>query len=476
MGIPFRADLRPKEGAEPSLLTAATCVAMLTLVYIVAVLWERNRGPVVVASIVTVVVSGRLMHGSVRLFDVERPTIASVWFACFVLMCWIPSLFIFLEITPEGYSYPIYVGPHLFRFLFSTTGVLVGVAFGVWIANWMLKFEAADLAEYFNQRNCEAGVISRPYLWLLIGALGMTLLYFYEVKEWPLVAMIRDPGNFAYLALLREESFVGLDSHFIYAYSVLREALYPFLIAFALAKYLSTKQTKWLTLFLISLAAAVLFASVSIARGPVATILLVVSACWYLCRRGRVSRKQIAIVLIAILAFPIFVSVFSSSGDATLLDAARIVFIRVFYSPAYVAYVYFETIPKEIPLQHGATIGKLAWLSGEKHFDASRYVLFTIYPNTLETGSAGGAFFADFYANFGIPGVVGGAVLTGMVMQGIQIFLIRQRKTAASLAAYAFMFYAFFMTTSRSLPTVLLSTGVVFVLALSWILGIQAEG
>jgi oligosaccharide repeat unit polymerase len=275
--------------------------------------------------------------------------------------------------------------------------------------------------------------------------------------------------------MLREEAFVGLDSHFVYAYSVLREALYPFLIALALAKYIATKQTIWLVLFFASLSAGVMFASVSIARGPVATILLVVTACWFLCRLEKVSTKQVAIALALILAFPLFVSLFSSSVDATLTDALRIVFVRLCYSPAYVAYVYFEVIPKEVQFQYGAATGKLALLLGRHHFDVARYVLFTIYPDTLETGSAGGAFFAEFYANFGLPGVVLGGVLLGAVMQSIQILLTRRRKTAASMAVYAFMFYAFYMTISRSLPTVLLSTGVIFVLGFWWLLAKSDE-
>jgi oligosaccharide repeat unit polymerase len=451
-----------------SLLKATVGIEILLLVLVTAIVWPRNHTIVMLTSIPVLFVALWFMQATVRVFDFRHPTIPGVWFFCYVLMCWVPSLLIFMEITPEGYSYPIYVGPHLSVFLFATTSVLVAVPLGIWFTNWLFQFKATEVAAYFKHPLRESTEVSRSYIYLLSVTLALTALYFYEVKELPLTAMLKDPGNFAYLAVLREESFVGLDSHFVYAYSVLREALYPFLIALALAKYLYTKQRKWLLLLLVSLSAGVMFASVSIARGPVATILLVVSACWYLCRRGRVSIKHGAIAIILILAFPIFVSLFSSSIDATLSDALRIVFVRLCYGPAYVAYVYFEVIPKEVQFQYGAATGKVAWLLGRQHFDASKYVLFTIYPDALETGSAGGAFFADFYANFGIPGVVAGGVLIGAIMQSIQILLIRRKKTAASIAAYAFMFYAFYMTTSRPLPTVLLSTGVIFVLGFWW--------
>lgn len=367
-----------------------------------------------------------------------------------------------MGITLGGYSYPIFSGPHLYKFLLATTSVLFTAPLGIWLTNWLLRFKATDVKKFFD-RPTAPSADTRAYVYLLGAALALTLLYFHEVKELPVVAMFRDPGNFAYLAFLREESFGALDSHFLYAYSVVREALYPFLIALALGNYLATKRRKWLFLFILSFGAGIAFASVSIARGPVATILLVATAFWYLFRSGRVFNRQVVIGFVLVLAYPILVSAFTFA-DTTIFDALRIVFFRLFYAPAYDAYVYFEVVPKEVHFQYGATIGKLAWLLGKEQFDMAKYVLFTIYPETLEAGSAGGAFFADFYANFGMPGVLAGGILIGIIMQGIQIFLTRRKKTTASLAAYAFMFYAFFMTTSRTLPTVLLSTGVFFVL------------
>jgi oligosaccharide repeat unit polymerase len=465
-----------RDSVSASLLKAACGIAIVLLVLLVAVLASRSsRVLLLLCSVAVSIVSLWFMQATTRIFDLRRPSIPGVWFFCFVSMCWIPSLLIFMEVTPEGYSYTIYPGRHLYTFLLATTSSLLTIPLGVWLANRVFHFKATDARKYFESATVPTTEGSRAYECLLAAALALTALYFCEVKEWPVVAMFRDSGNFAYLALLRDESFSALDSHFVYAYSVLREALYPFLTALAFANYLATKKRKWLLMFLLSLAAGIMFASISIARGPVATILLVVTACWYLCRSGKVSSKQIVLGLALVLAFPVLVSLLVSALDTTIFDAVKIVFVRLCYGPAYVAYVYFEVIPKEIHFQYGATIGKLAWLLGEEHADLPRYVLFTIYPNAFESGSAGGAFFAEFYADFGLPGVLGGGVLMGMVMQSVQVLLTRRRRTTASMAAYAFMFYAFFMTTSRPLPTVLLSTGVFFVLMFWWIL-VWSEG
>jgi oligosaccharide repeat unit polymerase len=453
-----------------SLFKAAFGSAMVLFLLLFAVLVYRTH-PVflVVCSMGFLPISLWWMQEAVRLFDLRRPTIPGVWFFCYASMSWLPSLFIFLGFTPEGYSYPIYPGPHLYAYLWATTSVLLAAPAGIWFTNLVLHFRESEIREYFASPVAPSADSNRSYLILLGVALALTLLYFHEVKEIPLLAMFREPGNFAYLAILREESFSAMDSPFLYAYSILREALYPFLIAVALGNYLLTKRKKWLFLFLSALGAGIAFSSVSIARGPVATILLVAVAYWFLHRSGKMFSRQMFMGLLVVLAFPLLVSTVATSLDTTVLDGLRILFYRLFYGAAYDAYVYFEVVPKEVYFQHGATIPKLAWLLGMKYFDMTKYVLFTVYPNAPDSGSAGGAFYADFYANFGIPGVVGGGVLTGAIMQSIQIFLTRRKKTTASLTAYAFMFYAFFMTTSRGLPTVLLSTGVIFVLLFWWI-------
>jgi oligosaccharide repeat unit polymerase len=427
------------------------------------------------SSAVVLFVSSRFFHRSVKVFDLRRPTIPGIWFLCYVSMSWFPSILIFLGVTPEGYSYPIYSGRHLYPFLFATFSVLLTVPIGIWIVNVVKRFSVDEISAFFEAPVNARSIHIRRYLLLITFAVATTLLYFSEVKVFPLVEMLRDPGNFVSLALLREESFVDLNSRFVYAYSVLREALYPFLIAVALGNYICTRRRRWLVLLVVTSLAGLSYASVSIARGPVATILLVVVGIWYLLRSTKITMRQVAIAGGIVLSFPLFVTIWTRETDLPLFEALKLVGIRLFYLPTYVAYVYFEVVPKEVHFLHGATIEKLAMLLGMQSFDMSKYVISTIYPGAPESAGAGGAFFADFYANFGLPGVLVGGVLLGVILQGIQIAILRRQKTVVSVAVYSFMFYAFWMTTSRALSTVLLSTGTVFVLFLWWFLDCSGE-
>ncbi|MFY9732558.1 MAG: hypothetical protein WAK24_18270, partial [Candidatus Acidiferrales bacterium] len=66
--------------------------------------------------------------------------------------------------------------------------------------------------------------------------------------------------------------------------------------------------------------------------------------------------------------------------------------------------------------------------------------------------------------------VILGGVLAGFIMESIQIYLFRRRKTVVSLAVSAFLMVAFWNLNSTSLPVVLASNGALLALVLGWAL------
>jgi oligosaccharide repeat unit polymerase len=405
-----------------------------------------------------------LMHLALGRFDIYRITFPTFWFIGYLASIWIPSFIIFFGITPEHYGWQIRL-PELYTYTIAVQSVLITAPTGILLANWMLGFRESGIRQYFDTPVQEEAVSPLAFAVFFGCAVVMVLFYLSDLRTIPVIELLRDPGDYQYLADIREESFSGLSSPLLYFYSVLREAIFPFLVAVALGSYLHRRRVVWAFLLASSFTVAILFASISTARGPVATIFLVLCVFYYVFRSGKISRRWIVGAPILVLAFPFAVNILKSSNTG-LWDSLQNLVIRLFYGPAYVAYVYFEVVPMEVGFQHGATIGKLSWLLGMRHFNMGLYVLLHIYPDAPLSGGAGGAFFADFYANWGMPGVLLSGLLLGFVLQAVQIFIMRRRKTVASLAAYAFLYYAFWMTTSRPLPTVLLSTGVLFVIPL----------
>jgi hypothetical protein len=68
-----------------------------------------------------------------------------------------------------------------------------------------------------------------------------------------------------------------------------------------------------------------------------------------------------------------------------------------------------------------------------------------------------------------------GGILVGMLMQWIQISLIRNKKDIYNIALYAFMLYAFWVLNSGSVTSVVFVNGVIPVLLLAWAVKLLAK-
>jgi hypothetical protein len=412
-------------------------------------------------SVLVILISLWLVQKTVRLYDLNRMTIPGFWYFSYIIIMYIPGFSIYFEGIP----------PYRDLFMFSMQSALITVPLGFLLINLILGVKTDEIKAYYDRplKERESALSLGVTNWgFILGAVAITLLYLTEVQHIALLELLRNPGDWAYYQEVREESFNALRSSFVYAYSLLREMFYPFLIASTLGYYLRFRRRSWLFMFLLSALIGLGFASLSGAKGPPSIILMVLGIFIYLYKGGRINRFWIALWAVVLLMFPVFILV--EAGGGRSWEALGLVFetlgIRIFEASPLVAYKYFEIFPDEVGFLHGGSIQKLAWLTGRPYFNTGYYVLSRIFSNPPESGSAGGAFFASFYADFGMPGVLVGGLLTGVILQGIQVYLMRGEKTVAKMAVMAFMFYAFLALNGRALPVVLLGTGTVFALFL----------
>ncbi|HLW60861.1 MAG TPA: O-antigen polymerase, partial [bacterium] len=302
------------------------------------------------------------------------------------------------------------------------------------------------------------------------GSLGLSILYFRDllssVGAIPLVELLKLHGRG--FDQLRIHSLVALNSPLRYAYAVLIEVVYPSLVAIAFGSWLHTRTIAWLVLLVLTACGGAVSAGASGARSGIAVILVVALATLYLYRKGRVGRNFVLWSLGVVLVFPVAITVALYHTD--VLYALRLIGVRLFYTPAYIQYLYFQLVPGHIGYLHGRTSPIFAWLTGQGYFDLPRYVVRIPWPGAPVDATASGPFIGDFYVNFGVPGVMLGGVLAGVVMQLLQIWLVRHRKTITSLAVYAFLLYVFSTLSYRPLQVILWSGGVFFVLLIWGIL------
>jgi oligosaccharide repeat unit polymerase len=415
-------------------------------------------------SCVVVLISWALTRRSFDVFDLRRVTIGAFWYLTYLSMVFFPAFFVYTDQE----------GPYRSAFLFAVESVLITVPVGWWIANGYFHFRKRDVERYFAQPidsldRCPQ-VYKRASLLLVILAL-LTGLYILEAQTIPLFYLLRNPGDYKRLVLLREDSFKLLDSPLKYVYALARGVGFPLLILVSFGAVLRKRNSKkWHTMFVISLVMGIFFASLSLAKAPVAYIFLVLMLYLYLFRGGLLSRKVVAALLVLVFLFPVTVILAISSEDTTLGMALAGMGARLLYQPAAGVYYYFEVFPSHVPYLNGRSIGKLSWLLGESYFDTPNYVGLYETPGATESVSANAAFIADLNADFGLWGVIVGGILTGFIMESIQIYIFRKRKTPVSLAVYAFLMVTFWNLNSTSLPIVLASNGAVLAVVLGWAL------
>jgi len=416
--------------------------------------------PVYLVGALAILLAGWMVHQAAG-FHLKRLTIPAIWLISYVTVAVIPGFFVAAD------KHTPYVTP----FLVAVLSTLITVPAGMLLMRGLAGFSRGEVAAFFA-----APVAARrpapeqtgAFLVFLAVALALTAGYLAEAPVIPLVYLIKNPGAAAALVGLREESFKLLDSPLAYVYDVLRRVGYPFLVCVAFGWYWVSRQRHWLVLFAATAGVGLVYAALTIAKMPVAVIVLTAALCWYLHIGGRISLRAVALAFCAVFLFPVFVLVRSLSGLGVSPDMiARGIFHRLFYVPAEILYNYFEVVPDIVPYLHGRTIGRLNWILGtESEVNIANYVFRYMFPWRLDTGLSPAPFIGYLHADFGLVGVLVGGVLAGMILQALQVVVTRRPKSVATLAAYAYFLWCGWKLNMESMTQSLLSGGILIVLGL----------
>jgi hypothetical protein len=418
-------------------------------------------------SVIGLVCSIALMHKGTDLLRPSRLSIPSFFYIGYIAMIYAPAFVVFTERTDQ----------YRYLYLVSVESVMLTVPLGILLANRVFRYSRAENERYFASPLQEASV--GPYMFhvaaaLVAAACLLTAVYFAQLdfESLPIVYMFRHPGDVDKLTELREEAFKMMDprwntaesSVLFYGYLFLRTLLFPFLILVTFGYVLVSRQARWRALFVLTLTLGGFYAAASIARAPLAAIFMRLAFFYYLAKGGRISRRAAVTLVVLMLAFPILVTGLAY-GATGFVDAVERVGRRFLYTPAEDLYVYFEIFPDRVDYQYGGTLVKpILKLLNLPYFYIENYVYRYQFPNGITTGHANAAFVSNLHADFGLAGTLVGGLLTGLLMQAVQIYLARQRKSVLNVSVYAFMMYAFWVLNFGSITSVLGTNGVVFVL------------
>jgi oligosaccharide repeat unit polymerase len=415
--------------------------------------------PAYVVAVAAMILSAGLVS-LVSGLNLRRLTLPSVWYFSYLAGTAIPALFV----AAENES------PYVASFLFAVVVTLVTAPLGMLLVNLATGFRREETRAFFEapvERADPTTSETSSYIILLAVCLALTAGYLVETPVIPLIHLIRNPGSAAVLVTMREESFKLVDSPFIYVYDVLRNVVYPFLVALTLGYWLVSRRAKWLVFFLVTATVGLFYAAVSVAKAPVAVVVLVGGLLVYLYRGGRVNLRAAILGFSAVFLFPVAVLFRSLSGMGfTAGDIASAILRRLFYVPAEVLYNYFVVVPDVVPYLYGQTIGRVQWILGESSVNIGNFVFRFMYPERIASGTANASFLGYLHADFGVAGVLLGGVLVGVLTQALQLWLTRRAKTVVTLAAYSYLLWVAWKLNFQSLPQILLSGGVFVILLL----------
>jgi oligosaccharide repeat unit polymerase len=404
------------------------------------------------------VVSIILMHLAIGVLWFKRITIPGAFYLTYLFMIFIPAFYVYQD--HPGDARDVYI--------IGVVSVLITVPLGIIFVNYLYNFKRAEINYYFTSSPVVKSTVNTFPAIFLVSAFTIffTLYYFYQLPSIPIIEMIQGGGTPESLTISREQSFKLIDprwggTNLFYVYLFNRTLVFPVLILVTLGYYLYTKEKRWLYLFILVLSVGGFYAISQLSRAPIAAIIMRIFVFLLLFNRGHLNLKKIIIGFFLILAYPVMVTN-SYVDDRTVLEAIEAVFIRMTYTPARDLYYYFEIFPTHHEYLHGETLIKpFLKLLELDYFYIENFVALYISPGGVQSAHANAAFLSNLNADFGLLGVFFGGFIIAMIMQWIQIKILRKEKNIYNMTIFAFILYAIWVLNFGSITSVLLVNGVI---------------
>lgn len=129
---------------------------------------------------------------------------------------------------------------------------------------------------------------------------------------------------------------------------------------------------------------------------------------------------------------------------------------------------YFDYFPRYHDFLNGRAFPWIAKLYPEGSFPVANTVCrLRTLEVAIESCHANGAYLGTLWADFGWLGIFIGGLVTGLFLQGLQILVLRLPKSLPTVTMQAMICFQVMMLTSTTLPDVVMSTGLGYVVLLT---------
>jgi len=282
-------------------------------------------------------------------------------------------------------------------------------------------------------------------IWYLLIATGIIMTWYFvnvPFRETGMWVMLTDPLS---SAQARETSFKLLPNPLLkYSYAIVMNSVAPMLGAYAGLALIHGVRGRRIPRVATSLGVifiALLCASVSGARGPLAMVMMVIVFGWWLRKRAPLNPVYLGCALVSVLFLPILITIVREGRQVTIESASlsvKQVYSRISGDTAQVAIWYAE---------HAQTTGytgiagikKLAPLYDLEPVDLGNLIGLTYGEGSLDTVTANTNFIIFYYTLFGLGALPPCVLLIALLDLSLSVFIRLKPAVLAGCVAASLM-------------------------------------
>ncbi|MGD9702347.1 MAG: oligosaccharide repeat unit polymerase [Acidimicrobiia bacterium] len=255
------------------------------------------------------------------------------------------------------------------------------------------------------------------------------------------------------LALAREQALTRLSSPLLsYLFGAVRDIVLPAASAVLLIQLLRNPGFVRFVRFSIVFLAAVFAAAVTTEKSPVGRLLLVLFLTVWIAHRNSLRWRSLLLVAVLFVGFPFAVTRLSNSPLNSNAAIASGIGERMLRVPPNVHYNYIAFVDEDLDqLLAGRTLPNIGKFATGPNVAITAEVQQRIFPNAEVQGNANGSYISNFYADFGMLGVVGGSIVTGVVIAALDRLNRRHLPMALGIPLQAVTAVQLLFLTSNSL-------------------------
>ncbi|MGA1840521.1 MAG: hypothetical protein ACMUIU_07845 [bacterium] len=309
-----------------------------------------------------------------------------------------------------------------------------------------------------------------PSVMIGIGlAIFLFLAYSKSIPHLPIAYLLSSDMDAVMLKLVRASGYKTLPNYITHPMNFVRMVFFPYLIVLTFLLAHQFRKNGLRLLFMVTFLSAVIFNSYTTALFPVVMLFAIILLTSWV--KHSIKVRHLPLILIGAFAFPVISAYLtrSSSGMLSIMEGEFIRhFQRFFYEipDILLSYVifYWDAGSKLL----GSAHRPFSLLLGQKSLNVANIIFLYRNPTGYYLGNASAPFVGYLYADFGLWGVLIGAIATGIILQAVHIHCVRREHNLFNLALYIMVVWAGLVTPATNITTGLISKGLLPVLFVPW--------